>query len=78
MERTSRGSSLMEQRIFVFKTFEKILDGRPKLLAIPENQIKELSTIYGSQNVFVYVNGIKVDYSFDQLIKELGVRHDCF
>jgi hypothetical protein len=26
----------------------------------------------------VYVNGIKVDYSFDQLIKELGVRHDCF
>ena len=68
----------MEQRIFVFKTFEKISDGRPKLLAIPENQIKELNTIYGSQNLFVYVNGIKVDYSFDQLIKELGIRHDCF
>jgi hypothetical protein len=68
----------MEQRIFVFKTFEKVSDGRPKLLAIPENQIKELSTIYGSQNCFVYDNGIKVDYSFDQLMKELGVRHDYF
>ena len=68
----------MSQRIFVFKTTELTLDGRPYLLAIPEGQITELRTTYGSHNMFTIVNGIKVNYSFDQLVKELGTVNNCF
>jgi hypothetical protein len=68
----------MPQRIFVFKTTEVTSDGRPYLLAIPEDKITELRTTYGSDNIYAIVNGTKVNCSFERLIKELGTPHNCF
>jgi len=68
----------MPQRIFVFKTTEVTSDGRPYLLAIPEDKITELRTVYGSHNMYTIVNGTKVNYSFEQLTKELGTVYNCF
>lgn len=68
----------MTQRIFVFKTEKVTSDGRPYLLAIPENQITELRSVVGAHNVQLVVNGVPVTASFYDLINALGERVDMF
>jgi hypothetical protein len=68
----------MAQKIFVFETERISSDGRPYLLAIPENQITELCTVFGGHNVQLSVNSIPVKASFDSLINALGERVDMF
>lgn len=75
---TSKQSSLIDmskKRVFVF--MEKRETGqRPYMHAIPEDRIVSLETIYGSQNVYLKVNGIEVQGSFDEMVAELGERID--
>lgn len=68
----------MTQRIFVFKTERVTSDGRPYLLALPENQITELRSVVGAHNVQLTVNGVPVTASFNSLIDALGERVDMF
>jgi len=68
----------MPQKIFVFETEQITSDGRPYLLAIPENQITELRTVFGGHNVQLSVNSIPVKASFNSLIDALGERVDMF
>jgi hypothetical protein len=68
----------MTQRIFVFKAEKVTSDGRPCLLAIPENQITELRSVVGAHNVQLAVNGVLVTASFNDLIDALGERVDMF
>ena len=68
----------MTQRIFVFKTERITSDGRPYLLAFPENQITELRSVVGAHNVQLAVNGVSVTASFNDLIDALGERVDMF
>jgi hypothetical protein len=67
----------MTQRIFVFKAEKVTSDGRPCLLAIPENQITELRSVV-AHNVQLAVNGVPVTASFNDLIDALGERVDMF
>jgi hypothetical protein len=63
------------ERIFVFK--RKLKDeNRPYLIAIPESKINILETQDGSQNVYLKINNIVVDASFNDLISKLGERVD--
>ena len=68
----------MTQRIFVFKTERVTSDGRPYLLALPENQITELRSVVGAHNVQLAVNGVPVTASFNSLIDALGERVNMF
>jgi hypothetical protein len=68
----------MTQRIFVFKAEKVTSDGRPCLLAIPENQITELRSVVVAHNVQLAVNGVLVTASFNDLIDALGERVDMF
>jgi hypothetical protein len=63
-----------KKKIFVFKTKEKSRDGRNYLLAILEDQITEIKSIVGGQNVYLVVNGQEVSGSFEELIESLGQR----
>ena len=62
------------QRVFVFQTEEKSKDGRPYLMAFPESQITSLKTIWGGQCVYLEVNGIRMQESFEDVVKALGER----
>jgi hypothetical protein len=68
----------MIQKVFVFKTKATHSDGRPYLLAIPENQITELRSIVGNQNAELSVNGTRVTASFDDLAEQLGKKVHMF
>jgi hypothetical protein len=45
-------------------------------VAIPEDQITSVETQWGSQNIFLKVNGREVKGSFDNFINLLGERVD--
>ena len=62
-----------QKRIFVFRERSK---GRPMLHAFPENEIYSIKSQWGSQNVYLEINGIEVEGSFDELLKILGERVD--
>ena len=66
----------MTQRIFVFKTRKSSEDNRTALVAIPENQIMQLDTVWGAHNLYLKINGTQVEGSFDSLIEQLGTRID--
>ena len=64
-----------KQRIFVFK---QPSDGknRPMLYAFPEDKIVSVKSQWGSQNVYLEINGLEVQGSFDQFVSMLGERVD--
>lgn len=64
-----------KQRIFVFK---QPSDGknRPMLYAFPEDKIVSVKSQWGSQNVYLEINGLDVQGSFDQFVSMLGERVD--
>ena len=64
------------KKVFVFKTIANSRDGRRYLLAIPEDQIAEIKSIVGGQNVYLVVNGQEVSGSFEKLVESLGHRID--
>jgi hypothetical protein len=63
-------------RVFVFTEKTQSLSGRPYIMAIPEDQITSVETQWGSQNIFLKVNGREVKGSFDNFINLLGERVD--
>lgn len=65
-----------QQPVYVFRRVKTSTDGRNYLLAIPEDQIQSIESIFGSHNVYLKVNGIEVQGSFDELVKQLGRRVD--
>jgi hypothetical protein len=66
--------SKKKPRVFVFETKQKSRDGRSYLLAIPEAQIMSLKSIVGGQRVYLEVNGVEVQGSFDGVVGALGER----
>ncbi len=62
-----------KRRIFVFK---QPYDGknRPMLYAFPEDEIHSIKSWWGSQNVYLEINGLEVQGSFDQFVSMLGER----
>lgn len=64
-----------KQRVFVFK---QPYDGknRPMLYAFPEDKIVSVKSQWGSQNVYLEINGLQVQGSFDQFVSMLGERVD--
>ena len=64
-----------KQRIFVFK---QPSDGknRQMLYAFPEDKIVSVKSQWGSQNVYLEINGLEVQGSFDQFVSMLGERVD--
>lgn len=65
-----------KQRVFVFTTPSKDGKSRPMLYAFPEDEIVSIKSQWGSQNVYLEVNGIEVEGSFEKLIEMLGERVD--
>ena len=63
-----------KQPVYVFKQKKKSGDGRDHLLAIPEDQIQSVETIFGSHNVYLKVNDFELRGSFDELVQRLGER----
>ena len=65
-----------KQRIFVFK---QPSDGknRQMLYAFPEDKIVSVKSQWGSQNVYLEINGLEVQGSFDQFVSMLGERVDA-
>ena len=59
-------------KIFEFKTITKGNNGRPFLIAFPANKIEKIESQVGSQNVFLRINNIEVDGSYEDFIKELS------
>jgi len=57
-------------RILIFKTMPEI--DRPHILAIPEDKITKIESQVGSENCYCKVNGMRVDASFDEVIRLLG------
>lgn len=64
-----------KQRVFVFK---QPYDGknRQMLYAFPEDKIVSVKSQWGSQNVYLEINGLDVQGSFDQFVSMLGERVD--
>lgn len=64
-----------KQRVFVFK---QPYDGknRQMLYAFPEDKIVSVKSQWGSQNVYLEINGLEVQGSFDQFVSMLGERVD--
>ena len=63
-----------QQRVFVFKTKKLSSDGRPYLVAFPESKITSLKSIVGGQRVYLEVNGVEVQESFEDVVNALGYR----
>ena len=63
------------ERIFVFKEHSSEYS-RPLIYAFPESKIHTLTTQLGSSNIYVDVNGIRMDASFDEVLELLGERID--
>jgi len=57
-------------KIYIFKTIEKSLDGRPYLISFPKDKIDKIESIYGGEEVELKVNGIEVEGSFNDLVKD--------
>jgi hypothetical protein len=70
------------ERIFVFTESKRSAQNsfrtseRPRKYAIRESEIKEIYTQVGSERVYLMVNGIEVEGTFDSLIRQLGERVD--
>ena len=46
------------------------------LYAFPEDKIVSVKSQWGSQNVYLEINGLEVQGSFDQFVSMLGERVD--
>lgn len=68
----------MSKRIFVFRGKTSNKYERPFLYAIREDEIFELKSQLGSQHVYLQVNGIEMDASFEEVVNKLGERIDIF
>lgn len=62
------------QRVFVFKTKKRSADGRPYLMAFPESQITSIKSLVGAQRLYLEVNGVETEESFEDFVKALGTR----
>lgn len=62
-------------RIFIFKEAREGggYGTRPTVWAIPEDKITEVTTVWGSHNVYLKVNGHSVEGSFDKLVELLAM-----
>ena len=65
----------MNKRVFVFKEVSEP-HVRPMLYAFPEDKIVSVKSQWGSQNVYLEINGLDVQGSFDQFVSMLGERVD--
>ena len=72
----------MNKRIFVFTESKRSTQNsfrtveRPRKYAIPENEIKMVVTQLGSKRVYLVVNDLEVEGTFDELVALLGERVD--
>jgi hypothetical protein len=66
----------MNDNVFVFKLRRRNANDRYRLWAVPRHAIQTIETQMGSQNVYLLVNGVEVEGSFDEFIKQLGTRID--
>ena len=72
----------MNERIFVFTESKRSAQNsfraveRPRKYAIPENEIKVVVTQLGSERVYLVVNDLEVEGTFDELVALLGERVD--
>jgi len=57
-------------KIFEFKTIER-KGARPHLIAFPADKIKKIESQIGSENVFLKINGIEVNGSYETLLTEI-------
>lgn len=64
----------LPSRIFVFERVGLVGEKCPHLLAFPEHEIKTIESRRGCENVYLSVNGVKVQGSFNDLIDALGTR----
>jgi len=64
------------RRVFVFKTCETNSRGFNKIVAIPEDKVETIESYYGSHNVYLKVNGIETDSSFERFVELMGKRVD--
>jgi hypothetical protein len=65
-------TAFQKPRLFVFTQKKKITDGRNFIVAIPEDKIEKIQTIHGSHNIYMIVNDIEVEGSFEDFIQEFG------
>lgn len=65
----------MNEQVFVFKVKNKD-NSRPYLYAVPSSKIEMIESRYGSQNVYLVINGVEVEGSFDEFLKLFGDRVD--
>ena len=67
-------------RIFVFTESQRSAGNsfrgaaRPRRYAFRESEIKEIYTQVGSEQNYLMVNGIEVEGTFDNLIRQLGEK----
>ena len=72
----------MTERVFVFTESQSSVRNshrgpdRPRKYAIRECDIKTIRTQVGSENVYLVVNDLEVEGTFDELVKLLGERVD--
>jgi hypothetical protein len=70
------------ERIFVFTESKSSAQNsfrtseRPRKYAIPESEIKMIRTQLGSERVYLVVNELEVEGTFDELVALLGERVD--
>jgi hypothetical protein len=69
-----KNDSVPKKRIFVFYEKAHSKYERPKILALPEDQIQIIESQAGSENVYLKVNGVEVQGSFENLIAILGEK----
>lgn len=50
---------------------------RPYLITLNVNDIKEIKTQWGSQNVYLEVNGIRMKGSYEQLLELLSCHNEA-
>ena len=70
------------ERIFVFTESKRSAENsfrtseRPRRYAFRESEIVEIYTQVGSENVYLMVNGVQVEGTFDEFVALLGERVD--
>jgi hypothetical protein len=73
---------MMNERIFVFTESKSSAKNsfrtseRPRKYAIRESEIKMIRTQLGSERVYLVVNDLEVEGTFDELVGLLGERVD--
>ena len=66
------GGDVTNRRVLVFRLMAESDNESPRIMAVPEDQIRSITAVYCGRNLWCDVNGTRTQEAFDSVIRMLG------